>query len=112
MFVKGGTSGVAMAEMQRVLVDMAGKHGMVVERTRPLPNDTRQGLAALRMEVNASGSIEALRGYLHQIETGTPLIFVNQVHIAPGPAVPDGDISDNLSVRLEVEGFAWWENAS
>jgi general secretion pathway protein M len=98
--------------LQRLLVDTAEKHGMLVERTRPLPAEVRQGLAVLRMEVNTSGSIEALRAYLHSIETGAPLIFVNQVHIAAGPAVPDGDTSDNLSVRLEVEAFAWREKAS
>jgi len=112
IFIKGATSGLAAAELQRLMVDTAEKHGMVVERTRPLPADNREGVAALRMEVNASGSIEALRGYLHGIETGVPLIFVNQVHISAGPAVADGDISDNLSVRLEVEGYAWWGKAS
>ena len=85
---------------------------MLIERTRPLPTDIRQGLASLRMEVNTSGSIEELRGYLHAMETGALLIFVNQVHVAPGPAVPDGDTSDNLSVRLELEAFAWLEKAS
>ena len=85
---------------------------MVIERTRPLPTDIRQGLASLRMEVNTSGSIEDLIGYLHAIETGAPLIFVNQVHIAPGQHAADGEPSDNLSVRLEVEAFAWWEKAS
>jgi hypothetical protein len=112
MFVKGGTTGLATAELQRVLIDSAEKHGMVIERTRPLPTEMRRGLAVVRMEVNASGDIEALRNYLHGIETGTPLIFVNQVHIAAGPATPDGDISDNLNVRLEVEAFGWWENAT
>jgi hypothetical protein len=112
IFIKGSTSGLAAAGFQRLLVDMAGKSGMVIERTRPLPTDNRQGLATVRMEVNASGSIEALRDYLHGIETGAPLIFVDQVHIATGPAVPDGVTSDNLSVRLELEAFAWWEKAS
>jgi general secretion pathway protein M len=112
IFIKGGTSGLATAELQRLLVDTAEKHGMVIERTRLLPGENRQGLAVLRMEVNTSGSIEALRGYIHGIETGTPLVFVNQVHIAAGPAVPDGETSDNLSVRLEVEAFAWWGKAS
>jgi hypothetical protein len=112
VFIPGATSGLAAAELQRLLVDSAEKHGMVVERTRPLPIENREGLASVRMEVNASGSIESLRGYIHGIETGAPLIFVNQVHIAAGPTVPDGDVSDNLSVRLEVEVFAWWEKAS
>jgi general secretion pathway protein M len=112
IFIKGTTSGLAAAELQRLLVDTGEKRGMIVERTRPLPTENRQGMASIRMEVNASGNIEALRDYLHGIETSVPLIFVNQVHIAAGPAATDGEASDNLAVRLEVEAFAWWDKAS
>src|SRR5262245_18113634 len=50
IFIKGATSGLAAAELQRLMVDTAEKNGMVVERTRPLPADNREGVAALRME--------------------------------------------------------------
>jgi hypothetical protein len=110
-FITGATSGLATAELQRLLVDTAEKHGMVVERTRPLPAESGEGVVSLRMEVNTSGSIEALRGYLYALETGAPLIFVNQVHIMTAQGAPEGEASEHLNVRLEVEGFAWREKA-
>jgi len=107
VFITGATSGLATAELQRLLVDTAEKSGMVIERTRPLPTENGEGVVSLRMEVNTSGSIEALRGYLHALETGAPLIFVDQVHIVTAQGAPEGEASEHLSVRLEVEGFAW-----
>jgi hypothetical protein len=91
---------------------MAEQNGLVMERTQPLPAEEKDGLAILRMEVETSGSIEGLRGYLHAIETGTPLMFVRRAHISAGPAESESGESlpsEHLSARLELEAFAWWE---
>ncbi len=112
VFAAGGTSGLALAELQRLAGAMAELNGLVLERTQPLPTEEKDGLAILRMEVETSGSIEGLRGYLHAIETGTPLIFVRRAHISTGAAESDsgqGLPSERLSARLELEAFAWWE---
>jgi len=112
LFVSGSTSGLALAELQRLAGTMAEQNGLVVERTQPLPAEEKDGAAILRLEVETSGSIEGLRGYLHGLETGTPLIFVRSAHISAGPA--EGETgqsvpSERLSVRLELEAFGWWE---
>ena len=112
VFTKGETSGLANAELQRLLVDTAEKTGMVIARTRPLPSEPKGGVVILRMEVNGSGKIEQLQQYLHQIETGVPLVFVKKAHVATGPAGSENDAPEMLDVRLELEAFAWLENAT
>jgi type II secretion system (T2SS) protein M len=112
VFAAGGTSGLALAELQRLAGAMAEQNGLVLERTQPLPTEEKDGLAILRMEVETSGSIEGLRGYLHAIETGMPLIFVRRAHISTAPAESESGQSlpsEHLSARLELEAFAWWE---
>jgi hypothetical protein len=112
VFIAGNTTGLALAELQRLAGAMAEQNGLVVERTQPLPTEEKDGLAILRMEVETSGSIVGLRGYLHAIETGTPLIFVRRAHISASQAESEsGDSlpSERLSVRLELEAFGWWE---
>ena len=45
--------------------------------------------------------------------TGTPLVFVNEARVSPGrPSEDDIDAlpSDNLSISLQLEAFAWREN--
>lgn len=112
IFVAGSTSGLALAELQRLAGAVADHNGLVVERTQPLPTEEKDGHAILRMEVETSGSIEGLRGFLHAIETGTPLIFVRRAHISSGPAESQSGQSlpsERLSARLELEAFGWWE---
>jgi general secretion pathway protein M len=112
LFVTGGTSGLVLAELQRLAGVMAEQNGLVVERTQPLPIEEKDGAAILRLEVETSGSIEGLRSLLHELETGTPLIFVRSAHISAGPA--EGETgqtlpSERLSVRFELEAYGWWE---
>jgi len=112
LFVTGGTAGLALAELQRLAGAMAEQNGLVVERTQPLPTEEKDGAATLRLEIETSGSIEGLRGFLHGLETGTPLIFVRSAHISAGPVEADAGPSlpsERLSVRLELEAYGWWE---
>jgi hypothetical protein len=112
LFVGGATSGMALAGLQRLIGKLAEENGMVVERTQPLQTEHSNGLAVLRMEVEAAGSIENLRGYLLAIEAGQPLIFVNQAKIsAPVSADESGTVlpSDKLAVALQLETYGWWE---
>lgn len=112
LFVAGTTQGLALAGLQGFLGKLASDNGMAVERLQPLQAEYQGGLAVLRMEVEAAGSIENLRNYLLAVETGQPLIFVNRVRIsAPEGASQDngGLPSERLDVALQLEAYGWWE---
>jgi hypothetical protein len=113
LFMPGTTSGLAQAEMQGLVGRLAQQHGMVVERSQPLPAEVRDGIAVLRMDVEASGSLENLRGYLLAVETGEPLIFVTRAKIAVDESRIDEAAlpSDRLAVALQLEAYGWWEAA-
>ena len=86
------------------------QNGLVLQRVQPLQNEDRDGLTVLRMEVETTGSLESLRGYLLAIETGLPLIHVNAAKIlAPANAGETGSElpSDNLTVALQIESYGW-----
>ena len=110
-FVAGATAGLATANLQRIMSDLAASNGMQVEKVQPLPAEEKNGLAALRLEIETTGTIESLRGFLHAIETGTPLIFVKEAHVAS-----DNNASkdmaqlpaEKLTVSLQVESYSWW----
>ncbi len=112
MFVSGTTPGLALAELQRLAGKLAQDNGMVVERTQLLPTENSGGLAVLRMEIETSGSLADLRGYLLAIETGEPLILIKEATIGVPAAAGDAGAalpSDHLSVALQVEAYGWWE---
>jgi hypothetical protein len=114
VFVKGATPGLASAELQGVLAGLAQDSGMALDKMEARPPESRDGATVLRLEVAATGSIEALRSYLHAIETRVPMIFVTEAHIAPDQAEREeqGRLpSERLTVNLELEALAWLEKA-
>jgi hypothetical protein len=111
LFVPGSTAGLATASLQSLVAKIAQQNGMVVERTQALQTEQRDGLGVLRMEVEASGSIANLRGYLLAIEAGEPLVFINQAKMSADPSAGAGDgalPSDKLTVALQLEAYGWW----
>jgi hypothetical protein len=114
LFTSGATSGLALAELQRLVGNIAEVNGMLLERAQPLQTEYSNGLAVLRMEVEASGSIESLRGYLLAIETSQPLIFVNSAKISASESQTENAAelpSDKLTVALQLEAYGWREAA-
>ena len=112
LFVAGTTPGLALAGLQDFVGKLASDNGMAVERLQPLQADNEGGLAVLRMEVEAAGSIESVRNYLLALEAGQPLIFVNRARIAApeGAAAESAALpSEKLSVALQLEAYGWWE---
>jgi hypothetical protein len=110
MFIEGTTPGLALAALRRLVGSVAQENGLVLQRVQPLQSEDRDGLTVLRMEVETTGSLESLRGYLLAIETGLPLIHVNAAKIlAPANVGETGSElpSDNLTVALQLESYGW-----
>ncbi|MCB1379279.1 MAG: hypothetical protein KDK89_13080 [Alphaproteobacteria bacterium] len=109
MFVTGPTTGLAMAEFQRILSDMAGKTGMVIERQQPLQTDAGPDSTILRMDVVATGSMDALRAYLLALESGLPVIMINEAEITPKDNQQTEYPSESVRVALQVEAYGYHE---
>ena len=115
LLLTGGTAGLSLADLQTRVATLATAAHITIVRNQPLQTDRQSGLAVLRSEVEAAGSIESLRDFLIALETGEPLIFVNQVQIS-GPAAAAADAngplpSENLTALLQIEAYGWWEAA-
>ena len=113
-FVGGATPGLATAALQRTVVDFATGAGLRVEKVQPLPAEQKEGLATLHLQIDTAGSLEAMRGFLLALETGAPLLFVKEAHVATPAANADQGQdaavrpADNLTAGFTIEGYAWW----
>ncbi len=114
LFVSGTTTGLAVAEMQAFASKLAQASGLAVQRLQPLQADRDGKLAVLRIEAEVTGSIEGLTQYLLAVEAGQPMMFVNRMKIAAPEALSDTGAlpSEQLTVTLQLESFAWWEDAT
>ena len=108
LFIPAETAGTTLAAFQSLVDGVAGKNGLTVTRMTPLPTETQKGLAPYRLSVDATGSIEQLRGFLAEIESGLPLVIVTGFEIKPETAASSGEQtfpSENLAVSLRLEAY-------
>ena len=103
----------AILSERRELADFVGSR-TACQRLQPLQADRDGSLAMLRIEADVTGSLESLSQYLLKIEAGQPFMFVNRMKIAAPEAATDTVAlpSDQLTVTLQLESFAWWKDAA
>lgn len=111
VFVPGSTSGLGQANLQQLIGRLAEENSIVIDRSEPLDIEQRGSLSVLRLESEATGSIEGLRAYLLAIETAQPYLFVNQARIS-APDSGSENPSGKLNIILQLEAYGWRETGS
>jgi general secretion pathway protein M len=105
MLVAGETSGLAGAELQRIVTELARRTGMSLRSTHVAPAKREADLAAIGVEVSLQGQMEGLRAFIHAIETGTPVLFIETLAIRSAPAYQPVPQPISLDVTLRVRGY-------
>ena len=110
MFLPGSTAGTTLAAFQELVGDAAAVSGLSVLRMQPVPVEEKDGLAPYRLAVDATGSLEQLRGFLVDIEAILPVVIVMGFEIQPqsaGGEEAEAEPSEALAVSLRLEAYAW-----
>ena len=105
MLVAGDTSGLAGAELQRVLTELARRSGLSLRSTHVAPTKREADLAAFGVEVSLQGQMEGLRAFVHAIETGTPILFIETLSIKSVLSYQPVPQPVSLDVTLRVRGY-------
>lgn len=111
MLLVGETTGIAGAELQRVVVELARQHAMSFRSTQVAPPTREEDLTVIALETSLQGRIEGLRGLLHAVETGAPMLFVEGLSIKP-IGTPAAQQPTSLDVNLRVRGYAASKDAN
>lgn len=75
------TSALAAAEMQRSLGELVEEQGGEITSTQVVPVVNEQGFVRVGVRVQMSGDSNVLAGVLESVESGRPLIFVDNIRI-------------------------------
>jgi len=116
LLLEGSTTGIAGAKLQKLIADIVAEHGGVASSLQLLPvnEEGPLGRVALRLSINVD--IDGLRDIVHAIETGTPLLFIDDltVHTAEqkNGDTPDPYYLGPLEVNLEVSGYRMRDKAA
>lgn len=105
MLVAGETSGLAGAELQRIVTELARRSGLSLRSAHVAPTKREADLAAIGVEVSLQGQTEGLRTFIHAIETGTPILFIETLAVRSVPSYQAVPQPVSLDVTLRVRGY-------
>jgi general secretion pathway protein M len=109
LLLEGETTGIAGANLQKLMSGLVLEHGGAASSFQILPPKEDGNLMRIPMSLSISVGIDGLRDILHGLETGTPLIFIDDITIraeAEDFLAPDPNYLGPLDVTLQVSGFA------
>lgn len=77
----GETTGIAGADLQKLVSDIAGRHKGKIQSYQLLSPEKEEKLTVISMSVTLNANIHDIQKILHEMETGTPFIFVDDIVI-------------------------------
>jgi general secretion pathway protein M len=106
VLLTGETSGMAGAELQRIVSELARRSGLSLRRTNVAAPKREAELTVIGVDVSLQGQLVGLRSFLHAIETGFPLLFVETLSVKTVPSLqPVAQQPVQLDVALRVRGY-------
>lgn len=80
-FVTGSTMPLAEAQFQNIVKEAAEKCDLNVTSSRTLPIKVDKGLTFMNLNVNARGSIHAIRDFILAIQESPQIVFFDELEI-------------------------------
>ena len=115
MLLQGETTGIAGANLQKLMSGLVLQHGGAASSIQILPTKEDGNLVRIPISLSISVGIDGLRDILYGLETGTPLLFIDDITIRSESAdfgTPDPHYLGPLDVTLQISGYALRNEAS
>lgn len=110
-FLEAPTQGLAVAELQAHLVQMADNHHAVVISSGIEPARREDSPDSIRLQATLETSSQPLQAFLYRLESGTPYVFVEQLAVQLAGAASRGAAEDPL-LRVTVGLRAMWRRGA
>ena len=109
LLLEGETTGIAGANLQKMLSGLVAEHGGAASSIQILPPKDDGNLVRISMSLSISVNIDGLRDILHALETGAPLLFIDDLAVRSDTGsfgAADPHFMGPLDVTLQVSGYA------
>jgi general secretion pathway protein M len=110
LLLAGATSGLAGAELQRLVSELSRQSGLTLRSTQVTSAKREADLAVVSVDAGLQGGIEGLRALLHSIETGVPMLFVEALSIRTVAARQVALQPVSIDITLKVRGYGAGKN--
>ena len=112
-YLSGGTDALAAAGLQDRVNALVGAKGGLLRSIQPMPGVDDQGFRRITLRVQMTATIEVLFETLYALESGTPMLFVENLDIQSrairrrsdetgAEAAPEAPV---LAVGFDLSGF-------
>lgn len=106
LLLNAGSEAAAAASLQNIVKTAVARAGGDLRSTQSLPAADDSGVRRMTVRAHLSTEIEGLRVFLHAIESGAPLLFVDDLDIrARSGAQRDEEGAVLLDVRIDLAGY-------
>jgi len=89
-FVAAATQGLAGAQLQAYVADLAASQQADVVSSSVEPGTREDGPDAIRLQATLDTGLDGLQTLLYRLETGTPYVFVESMAVQPQAAAQAG----------------------
>jgi len=108
-FLKNRAEALAAAELQTRISKVVAAAGGTVLSTQPLSMITTELLPKVRLRVRMTGDINTIQKMLHQLESGTPVLRVDEISINSQTGfarrAAGKEIAPVLNVQFDLSGY-------
>jgi general secretion pathway protein M len=108
-FLTGSTDAVAAAGLQDQVHALVADKGGTLQSIQPMPGVEEQGLMRITLRVQMTGTTETLFDVLYALESGSPILFIDNLDIQNRNSVAAGTDADgeagSLTVAFDLSGY-------
>jgi general secretion pathway protein M len=108
-FLDASTSGLASAQLQSYLGQLAGDGNLVSSGGEAAKRDDAPD--TVRVQATLDMNLQSLRAVLYQLESGTPYVFVDALAVQPINATAGRAVEDPL-LRITLSLRALWRRGA
>jgi general secretion pathway protein M len=110
-FVDAPTQGLAVAQLQTHIAQMADIHHSVLVSSGIEPAKREDPPDSIRLQATLEMSLQALQAFLYQLESGTPYVFVEQLAVQLVGTASQRAVEDPL-LRVTLGLRAFWRRGT
>ena len=109
-FSTQGTVALASADLQKFIKLTISQAGGQLTSTQVLPSTKKNGFNRITVKVRMTGDADVLRSVLHEIESSSPVMIINQIDIRPVRGKRNRktrkiNFTNKLTINFQATGF-------
>jgi general secretion pathway protein M len=103
--IAGDTGGLAGAELQRIVSELARRSRLSLLSAGVAAPKREADLTVIGADIALQGQLEGLRAFLHAVETGVPVLFIETLSVKASPDYRANPQPVALEITLKVKGY-------